>query len=320
VIFAARGFLVSLAFFAMVYCPLSMLVALAWRGINCAGRKSRFGSDIAGSANFLFGLRIFSFTVSTVVAVFLTFPSFWLMERASLDEDAGTFILAACSLLILSAGLFRVLTAQARTTRAVSQWSLGAKSMGARSGGDASKPAISASQGAPALILVGIRRPSVLVSDWAAIVLSDRELQVAVRHELGHKRSWDNLKRVLISATPFPGMSSLENAWREAAELAADDAAVTNRQDALDLAAALIKLSRSSKQWSEPALASGLVSGSSSISLRVQRLLEWRTAGRRLQRTWPWTLLVLSIMIVGIASNYGATLALTHRLTEILVP
>jgi beta-lactamase regulating signal transducer with metallopeptidase domain len=115
-------------------------------------------------------------------------------------------------------------------------------------------------------------------------------------------------------------MSSLENAWREAAELAADDAAVTNRQDALDLAAALIKLSRSSKQWSEPALASGLVSGSSSISLRVQRLLEWRTAGRRLQRTWPWTLLVLSIMIVGIASNYGATLALTHRLTEILVP
>ena len=319
-IFAARGFLVSLAFFAMVYCPLSMLVALAWRGINCAGRKSRFGSDIAGSANFLFGLRIFSFTVSTVVAVFLTFPSFWLMERTSLDEDAGTFILAACSLLILSAGLFRVLTAQARTTRAVSQWSLGARSMGARSGGDASKPTLSASHGAPALILVGIRRPSVMISDMAALVLSDRELQVAVRHELGHKRSSDNLKKVLISATPFPGMSSLENAWREAAELAADDAAVTNRQDALDLAAALIKLSRSSKQWSEPALASGLVSGSSSISLRVQRLLEWRTAGRRLQRTWPWTLLVLSIMIVGIASNYGATLALTHRLTEILVP
>jgi beta-lactamase regulating signal transducer with metallopeptidase domain len=192
--------------------------------------------------------------------------------------------------------------------------------MGARSASDASKPALSASKGAPALILVGIRRPSVLVSDMAALVLSDHELQVAVRHELGHKRSWDNLKKVLISATPFPGMSSLESAWREAAELAADDAAVANRQDALDLAAALIKLSRSSKQWSEPALASGLVSGSSSISLRVKRLLEWRTAGRRLQRTWLWTLLVLSTMIVGIASNYGATLALTHRLTEILVP
>jgi beta-lactamase regulating signal transducer with metallopeptidase domain len=315
VIFAARGFLVSLAFFAVVYCSLSSLIVLAWRSMNRIGQESA-----VGSANFLFGLRIFSFTVSTVVAVFFTFPSFWLMERASLDEDAGTFMLAACSLLILSAGLFRVLTAQARTTRAVSQWSLTARSMGARSASDASKPALSASKGAPALILVGIRRPSVLVSDMATIVLSDRELQVAVRHEFGHMRSWDNLKKVLISATPFPGMSSLENAWREAAELAADDAAVANRQDALDLAAALIKLSRSSKQWSEPALASGLVSGSSSISLRVKRLLEWRTAGRRLQRTWPWTLLVPSTMIVGIASNYGATLALTHRLTEILVP
>lgn len=314
-IFAARGFLVSLAFFAVVYCSLSSLVVLAWRSMNRIGQESA-----VGSANFLFGLRIFSFMVATVVAVFFTFPSFWLMERTSLDEDAGTFILAACSLLILSAGLFRVLTAQARTTRAVSQWSLTARSMGARSGSDASKPALSASKGAPALILVGFRRPSVLVSDMAALVLSDHELQVAVRHELGHKRSWDNLKKVLISATPFPGMSRLESAWREAAELAADDAAVANRQDALDLAAALIKLSRSSKHWSEPALASGLVSGSSSISLRVKRLLEWRAAGRRLQRTWPWTLLILSTMIVGIASNYGATLALTHRLTEILVP
>ena len=267
------------------------------------------------------GCGSLAFAVSAVVGVFFTFPSFWLMEEATLDEDAGTFILAACSLLILSAGLFRVLRARARTTGAVTQWSLGARSMGASSmGSGAAAPALSSSNGAPALILVGIRRPKVMVSDMAAIVLSDRELKVAVRHELGHRRSWDNLKRVLISATPFPGMSSLESAWRTAAELAADDAAVMNRQDALDLAAALIKLSRSSKQWSEPALASGLISGSSSISLRVKRLLDWHMAGRRLQRTWPWTLLFLFTIIAGIASNYSATLVLTHRLTELLVP
>jgi Zn-dependent protease with chaperone function len=282
--------------------------------VNRSGRKST-----ANSANFLFGLRIFSFAVSTVVAVFFAFPSFWLMERASLDEDAGTFILAACSLLILSAGLFRVLRAQARTKRAVTQWLSRARSIGNEAATPALNAPMLASNGAPALILVGIRRPRVMVSDMAAIVLSDPEMRVAVRHELGHKRSWDNFKKVLISATPFPGISGIESAWQEAAELAADDAAVANRQDALDLAAALIKLSRSSKQWSEPALASGLVSGSSSIGLRVQRLLEWRMAGRRLRRTWPWTLLLFAI-IVGIASNYGATLTLTHRLTEILVP
>ncbi len=312
-IFAARGFLVSLAFFATVYCPLSSLVALAWRSVSRMGRQSSLGS-----ANLLFGLRILSFVVSAAISVFFTFPSFWLMERASLDEDAGTFILAACSLLILGAGWFRVHRDQARTASAVTQWSLGAASISSGEGA----PALSASKGAPALILVGIRRPKIMVSDRAALVLSGDELRVAVRHELGHQRSRDNLKKLLISATPFPGMSGLETAWREAAEWAADDAAVANRRDALDLAAALIKLSRASKQPCEPALASGLVSGSgsSSIGLRVKRLLEWRMAGRRLRRSWPWTLLVLITMIVVVACNYGATLMLTHRLTELLVP
>ena len=116
-IFAARGLLVSLAFFAMVYCPLASLVALASWSMNRAARGSRFSSAIVSSANFLFGLRIFSFAISAVVAVFFTFPSFWLMERASLDEDAATFVLAACSLVILSAGLFRVLRAGENNAR-----------------------------------------------------------------------------------------------------------------------------------------------------------------------------------------------------------
>jgi beta-lactamase regulating signal transducer with metallopeptidase domain len=307
-IFVARGFLVSFAFFATVYCPLSCLVVLAWRSMKHIGRESR-----ANSANFLFALRIFPFAVSGVIAVFFTFPSFWLMERASLDEDAATFVLAACSLVILVAGVLRVLRAQAQTTRAVNRWSSDATNR------DSAKTTLSASRGAPALILVGIRKPKVMVSDVAAMVLSDGELQAAIRHELVHKRSWDNLKKVLISATPFPGMISIESAWRESSELAADDAAVANRQDALDLAAALIKLSRSSKQWSEPALASGLVSGESSIGLRVQRLLDWRKCRPRREHRVALACFLLA-MIVGVASNYSASLALTHRLTEILVP
>lgn len=329
-IFAARGILVSLAFFAMLYCPLSSLVVLAWRCVNRVARKSS-----AGSANLLFGLRIFSFTVAMVVAVFFAFPSFWLMERATFDEDGATIVLAACSLLILGAGLFRVLRAQARTTRAVTEWSLAGTLAGTRRAGtsratgmrgETAEPALSTSDGEPALILVGIRRPKVMVSAMARIVLSSDELQVAIRHELGHMRSRDNLKKALISATPFPGMSGLESAWREASELAADDAAVANRQNALDLAAALIKLSRNARHWSEPALASGLVSRSSSIRRRVERLLQWSRTGRRVRRTWTrtwtWTLPVIFAMVIVIVtvSNYGTTLALTHRLTELLVP
>jgi Zn-dependent protease with chaperone function len=308
--FAARGIVVSLAFFAMVYCPLSLLVVLAWRGVLRASRSSTLKS-----ANFLFGLRIFSFVASAVVALFFTFPSFWLMERASLDEDGATFVLAACSLMILTAGLFRAFRAQAKTKRAVRQWLSDRSSFR----DETAEPTLRASNGAPALILVGVRRPKVMLSDMATLLLSEEELRVAVRHELGHMRSWDNLKKVFISATPFPGMSSLDDAWRGAAELAADDAAVANRENALDLAAALIKLSRASKQWFEPALASGLVSGSSSINLRIERLLEWRGESPRVRRSWPG-ILFLFLLVAGVATNYGAILVLTHRLTEMLVP
>ena len=62
--FAARGLLVSLAFFAVVYCSLSTLVALAW---SAAERlRKRHG---ARSADLLFGLRMFSFVVSGVITV-----------------------------------------------------------------------------------------------------------------------------------------------------------------------------------------------------------------------------------------------------------
>ena len=305
--FALRSAIVCLAFFAVMYSTISCLVASGWWAL---GRKPRMRT--AGSADFLFGLRILPLTISTLVAIFLTLPSFWLMERRSFDEDGTTFVLAGIALLLLVAGAARVLRAKSRTSQAVTDWL-------ASSGSAKSVPAMSAARGAPALMLVGVCRPKVMVSDMAAAVLSDQELQVAVRHELAHKRSWDNLKKLLINATPFPGMGGVEAAWREAAELAADDAAVNSRQDALDLASALIKLSRPSQRWAEPALASGLVCDSSAITLRVRRLLQWRAAGSRIQPTWSWAVLP-SLVIAGIATHYGAMLVLTHRLTELIVP
>ena len=306
--FLARGVIVCLAFFAVMYASLSCAIGSAWR----AGRRLRLGQAPA-SPGVLFGIRILPFAASALVAIFFTFPSFWRMERKSLDEDLTTFFLAAGALALLSLGIARAVKATRLTRRAVAQWS-----GGSCAGREADAPALNAAAGAPALMLVGVCRPKVMVSDMATAVLSENELRVAVRHELGHKRSWDNFKKVLINATPFPGLRGIEHAWREAAELAADQAAVATRQDALDLATALIKLSRSAKQWSEPEIASALVCGSSGVATRVHRLLEWRTRPR-LQRTWPW--LVLSLLIVtALATNYGTALVMTHRLTELLVP
>jgi len=152
----------------------------------------------------------------------------------------------------------------------------------------------------------------------AIAVLSKNELRVAVRHELGHERSRDNLKKLLMNAIPFPGMSGIERAWRETAELAADDSAIESRQDALDLATALIKLSRFANRWAEPQTASAFVCGSSAVALRVHRLLDGRTSAR-LPRTWLWVSLLL-LIVTAIVSNYGTALVMTHRLTELIVP
>ena len=145
-------------------------------------------------------------------------------------------------------------------------------------------------------------------------------MRVAIQHELKHKDSLDNLKKFLISAIPFPGMRSLDKSWREAAELAADDAAVTNRREALDLAAALIKLSRFIQQQSIPPLATGLVAEAAFTTLRVECLLSWNEKIGRSKYSRIVFLIVLITTIALVATNYEATLALTHRLTEVLVP
>ncbi len=185
-IFAARGVLVSLAFFATLYCPLSALVALITWSMN------RFGWLGARSANLLFWLRISSFAVSSVVTVFLTFPSFWMMERTSLDEDAGTFVLAGCTAY---PGRWSVPCAAGASENEARSDSMAVERLATelrlqrfapRSLG---RPSMLASNGAPAMLLVGIRNPAVMVSDRAKSVLSGAELQVAVRHEFRSRRS-----------------------------------------------------------------------------------------------------------------------------------
>jgi len=111
----------------------------------------------------------------------------------------------------------------------------------------------------------------------------------------------------------------LESAWSQAAELAADDAAVSSLDDAVDLAAALVKLSRLVPVEPAPVCTVGFVTGS--ISARVARLLAWEGAGRAQptgMRPWyaiPPVLVALSCVFV----TYGPVLALTHEVTEWLV-
>jgi Zn-dependent protease with chaperone function len=135
-------------------------------------------------------------------------------------------------------------------------------------------------QDAPVFVLAGIVRRRVTVTPSMRRSLTTAEFDAALRHEEAHGRSWDNLKRLAILASPpiFPfgcRFRLLESRWRQLTEFAADDEAVAGSPDrALALASALVRAGRVSSRIPAMTLAAPLVADSEELADRVQRLLD----------------------------------------------
>ena len=309
-IFCLRAMMVALGFFAVVYCPLSLVVACVWRWARLLCQNSAIGL-----ARLLFAVRIFPLAVSAFITLAFALPAFWLLERGAIDEDMRTVVFSFCALLLLVGGVFRAVVAQTSASHRVARWTEGARALDA----GATVPALQARQ-CPPLLLYGVSKPRVLASETAVALLSPDELRVALRHEIGHMRSRDNLKKLLFYAASFPGMAGLEQAWQEAAEFAADEAAVSSSDDAVDLASALIKLADLARVQDLPAFTTGLVNCTALVRLRVHRLLDWdESSSRAVPRRWS-PFLPLALVIVSYTfAHYGQVLLFTHRFTEWLI-
>lgn len=308
--FALRGIAVSLAFFVLLYCFLSALVSVSWRGLRWLKATEQSLADL------LFLLRVLPLFAAIIVTLTFVVPSFQLLEPRSTGEGVGTMPIALgmAALFFIAWGCHRVVSAQTRTSRIVARWVAGSQPLDK----NAQTFAFRARRDAPPLTLVGMRQPRVLVSDSTVELLSADELEVALRHELAHIRSYDNLKKLVFRFCPFPGMVPLEAAWSQAAELAADDAAILNMNDALNLAAALVKLSRLVPVATPPACTVGFVTGS--LQERVNRLLAWGEARKRRKPIPRWAALPPLLLAVFCAFvNYGPLLSMTHEATEWLV-
>jgi Zn-dependent protease with chaperone function len=309
--FALRGIAVSLTFFVLLYCLLSAAVVVAWRLLKWPRATEQ---TLAG---LFFALRVLPLVVSMAITFAFVVPSFQLLEPRATNEGLGVMpaALGGCALLLLAYGCFRVIAAQATTSRVVARWLEGAHPFDA----SASTVTLRSRREVPPLTLVGVRKPRVLVSESTVALLSQDELHIALQHELAHIRSRDNLKKLIFRFCPFPGMAKLEAAWSQTAELAADDTAVSTAENALDLAAALVKISRLIPVEAAPVCTVGFVTGS--IAARVARLLAWDDASRtqrmriRLWHAIPPALGILLCVFVA----YGPVLALTHEATEWLV-
>jgi len=312
--FAARCIGISLALFLVLYVPASLAVSRAWDMLQqiVAPRTARV------SASFLFALRILPFVLASAFTLLFTLPSFLLLEPRATDEAIGTapLMLGLCCVALLAAGIVQAVLAQMRTSRALMKWLEGSTALESED----AIPVFRTVKDAPSLTVAGVREPKVLVSEAAIAVLTPPELRTALRHEMAHARSYDNLKKLLFRFSVFPGMAGLESAWAEQSELAADDAAVSCVRDALDLAAALIKVSRLSTRQPQAELATGLLHSATALGERVQRLVSWEKRPPITGRGyWQLALPSLGGTVFVVVATYGSVLTGLHQLTEWLV-
>jgi Zn-dependent protease with chaperone function len=308
------GVAVSLAVFGLLYSALSLVVNCAWRPLS----RVLSGCRASVKAAALFTVRVLPFITAGAITLLITLPSFLLLEPHGADEPLGIapFALAFGCSTLLAWGTLRAVIAQRRTSRALAGWLRGAISLRSTS----EIPVYRAADQAPALMVAGVCAPKVIVSAAAVATLTEDELRSALRHEIAHVRRHDNLKKLVFRFCAWPGMTDLEVAWSEATELAADDDAVSCEQDALDLAAALIKVSRLVAQPTAE-LATGLLQPPApSVSARVQRLLAWgNVAHEEGSVSWQYVLPPVCLSLLALVMAYGSVLTQMHEFTEWLV-
>jgi beta-lactamase regulating signal transducer with metallopeptidase domain len=318
--FAMRGIAVSFSIFVILYGALSLAVCGVWRRVWLAGQ----GYSARRRANLLFALRLLPFVVAAGLTFVLAVPSFLLFEPRGVNEPMGAVpvLLGLCGMAILLAGMWKGAAALLQASRTVAGWSSKARVMSSAGINSSSSVLVRVSAIAPPLTAAGILRPSVWLSQAAEFVLSEREFETALRHEVTHIRSRDNLRKLILRLVAFPGMAELDRAWREATEMAADDAAVSSAAEALDLAAALIKLSRLAPLEAPAELTTALVhSPAESVNARVERLIAWTELQ---QSPAPGHSLVYPLctavaVAVTLAVTYSQLLVRVHAATEWLV-
>ena len=303
-----RGALLFLGAFFLLYAALSIAVVCWW---NISSKRVA-----ARCATFLYAIRVLPLVGAVGVVMLFIVPSFLLLEPYRTDETIAIWggALACGGIAVIAFGVFSVVSAWWNTHRFVASCS-GIGRVQLRSGASA----VLITAPGPIFLVAGIFRPTLLISTHANALLNEREMQVAIRHELAHVSFRDNLRRLVLGFCRFPLLAGLERRWMQAAELAADDAAATDEASALDLASTLLKMASRSCAAPIPEAAMSLLSeGDNALQARVDRLLAWHPGTKRGSRRFVFAAAAVSGIVL-LAMDYGPLLGHVHKLTELFV-
>jgi Zn-dependent protease with chaperone function len=305
----------------------SLVAATLWRVL---ARPTRRWSAHT-RAKIIFTMRVGPPVVALLAVSVLLIPAYLIHEPYSTTEVVGKKLgaLALVSALGVVLAMWRGLKSWLATRALLRQWLDGAKGIRID---QVNIPAFRIDHPFPIIAVVGSIRPRLFVASRVLESLSADEMLAAIAHESGHLEARDNLRRILVRAcrdmlTIVPCGRSLDRAWAESAEAAADESAANHGSAvALNLASALIEIARLVPAGSRPTMpVAAFLLGyeTDGVKGRVRRLLDLAGAGARQTRRpsrltlWAPRLVVLSSMfLLAFLLINSSTLAAMHDAIE----
>lgn len=288
-------------------------------------------------AEILFVMRIGPPVIAIVAIAALMIPSYLMYEPHVTDEyvswKLGT--LAALSAIGVGLALLRGVRSWLATRSLLRTWLSASTPIKL----DAiSVPTFVLQHSFPIIAVVGAIRPRMFIATHVLESLSEEELAAAIAHEYGHLAAGDNFKRSVMRISRaalllIPCGRSLDRAWSEASESAADEhAAQKSSLVALNLASALVRIAKMIPQGQHqimPAAVSAFLVGNEDapgVKSRVRRLVELASTDPQLLvsnasivRFVPWFVLTAAIVASVIIESRPQVLATVHQFVEHVV-
>jgi Zn-dependent protease with chaperone function len=323
---------INLAFAALL--TINALATLAAAGLGRLFRRPLKRCTARTRAEILFALRIGPPAIAIVALGAFLIPSYLIYEPHATKEriTVKMAVLAIASGIGVALALSRGVRSWIATRSLLREWLANSTRVEVE---QVSIPTFRLHHSFPVIAVVGSFKPKLFIADHVLRTLSEEELAAAIAHECGHLAALDNFKRSLLRASRsalliIPCGRSLDRAWSEASESAADEyAAQESPTVAVNLAAALVRIARLIPQGNHPPLPTSIstfLNGDEEpqgVKGRVRRLLELAAIDSKsiasnapIVRLVPWFVLALVILVSITIESRPQVLASVHALIE----
>jgi len=287
-------------------------------------------------AEILFVMRIGPPVLAIVAIAAFMIPSYLRYEPHTTDESVSWKLgtLAMLSAIGVGLAIWRGIRSWLATRSLLKDWLAASSRIELEA---IHVPTYVLDHSFPIIAVVGALSPRLFIANDVLESLSEEELAAAIAHEYGHLAAGDNFKRSVMRVSRaalllIPCGRSLDRAWSEASESAADEyAAQQSSFVALNLASALVRIARMIPKGQRqviPASVSAFLAGEDSpgVKVRVRRLVELATADPRhlvsnasVVRFVPWLVLTLTVVISVTIESRPQVLATVHEFLEHVV-